>query len=202
METDLTKLTPRDAYALLISVILPRPIAWVSTVSADGRGNLAPFSFFQGVTANPPTLLFVAANTREGAKKDTLRNIEATGEFTVNLVPYSLAEAMNATSASLPHGESEFERFGIRAAPAARVRPPRVADSPVSLECVHDRIVTVGEGPLAGNVIFGRILHAHVDDAVLGADGRPDPVKLDLIGRLGGEGYVRTRERFDLRRPA
>lgn len=202
METDLTKLTPRDAYALLISVILPRPIAWVSTVSADGRGNLAPFSFFQGVTANPPTLLFVAANTREGAKKDTLRNIEATGEFTVNLVPYSLAEAMNATSASLPHGESEFERFGIRAAPAARVRPPRVADSPVSLECVLDRIVSVGEGPLAGNVIFGRILHAHVDDAVLGADGRPDPAKLDLIGRLGGEGYVRTRERFDLRRPA
>ena len=202
METDLTKLTPRDAYALLISVILPRPIAWVSTVSADGRGNLAPFSFFQGVTANPPTLLFVAANTREGAKKDTLRNIEATGEFTVNLVPYSLAEAMNATSASLPHGESEFERFGIRAVPAARVRPPRVADSPVSLECVLDRIVSVGEGPLAGNVIFGRILHAHVDDAVLGADGRPDPVKLDLIGRLGGEGYVRTRERFDLRRPA
>lgn len=202
METDLTKLTPRDAYALLISVILPRPIAWVSTVSADGRGNLAPFSFFQGVTANPPTLLFVAANTREGAKKDTLRNIEATGEFTVNLVPYSLAEAMNATSASLPHGESEYERFGIRAAPAARVRPPRVADSPVSLECVLDRIVSVGEGPLAGNVIFGRILHAHVDDAVLGADGRPDPAKLDLIGRLGGEGYVRTRERFDLRRPA
>ena len=202
METDLTTLKPRDAYALLISVILPRPIAWVSTVSADGRGNLAPFSFFQGVTANPPTLLFVAANTREGAKKDTLRNIEATGEFTVNLVPYSLAEAMNATSASLPHGESEFERFGIRAAPAARVRPPRVADSPVSLECVLDRIVSVGEGPLAGNVIFGRILHAHVDDAVLGADGRPDPAKLDLIGRLGGEGYVRTRERFDLRRPA
>ena len=202
METDLTKLTPRDAYALLISVILPRPIAWVSTVSADGRGNLAPFSFFQGVTANPPTLLFVAANTREGAKKDTLRNIEATGEFTVNLVPYSLAEAMNATSASLPHGESEFERFGVRPAPSARVKPPRVADSPVSLECVLDRIVSVGEGPLAGNVIFGRILHAHVDDAVLGADGRPDPVKLDLIGRLGGEGYVRTRERFDLRRPA
>ena len=202
MEIDLGPLKPRDAYALLISVILPRPIAWVSTLSADGRGNLAPFSFFQGVTANPPTLLFVAANTREGAKKDTLRNIEATGEFTVNLVPYSLAEAMNATSASLPHGESEFERFGIRAAPAARVRPPRVADSPVSLECVLDRIVSVGEGPLAGNVIFGRILHAHVDDAVLGADGRPDPAKLDLIGRLGGEGYVRTRERFDLRRPA
>lgn len=202
METDLTTLKPRDAYALLISVILPRPIAWVSTLSSGGSGNLAPYSFFQGVTANPPTLLFVVANTRDGAKKDTLRNIEATGEFTVNLVPFSLAEAMNATSASLPHGESEFERFGVRPAPSARVKPPRVADSPVSLECVLDRIVTVGEGPLAGNVIFGRILHAHIDDAVLGADGRPDPVKLDLIGRLGGEGYVRTRERFDLRRPA
>jgi len=201
MEIDLGPLKPRDAYALLISVILPRPIAWVSTLSADGRGNLAPFSFFQGVTANPPTLLFVVANTRDGSKKDTLRNVEATREFTVNLVPYSLAEAMNATSASLPHGESEFERFGVRPAPSARVKPPRVADSPVALECVLDRIVTVGEGPLAGNVVFGRILHAHVDDAVLGADGRPDPAKLDLIGRLGGEGYVRTRERFDLRRP-
>ncbi|MFM7749748.1 MAG: flavin reductase family protein [Opitutaceae bacterium] len=201
MEIDLGPLKPRDAYALLISVILPRPIAWVSTLSADGRGNLAPFSFFQGVTANPPTLLFVVANTRDGSKKDTLRNVEATREFTVNLVPFALADAMNATSASLPHGESEFERFGVRAASSLRVKPPRVADSPVALECVLDRIVTVGEGPLAGNVVFGRILQAHVVDAVLGADGRPDPAKLDLIGRLGGEGYVRTRERFDLRRP-
>jgi flavin reductase (DIM6/NTAB) family NADH-FMN oxidoreductase RutF len=201
MEIDLAQLRPRDAYGLLISTILPRPIAWVSTVSSEGRGNLAPFSFFQGVTANPPTLLFVVANTRDGGRKDTLRNVEATGEFVVNLVPFALAEAMNATSASLPHGESEFERFGIASAPSARVRPPRVAASPVALECALDRIVTVGEGPLAGNVVFGRIVHAHVEDAVLGPDGRPDPAKLDLIGRLGGEGYVRTRERFDLRRP-
>lgn len=201
MEIDLAQLRPRDAYGLLISTILPRPIAWVSTVSSEGRGNLAPFSFFQGVTANPPTLLFVVANTRDGGRKDTLRNVEATGEFVVNLVPFALAEAMNATSASLPHGESEFERFGIASAPSARVRPPRVAASPVALECALDRIVTVGEGPLAGNVVFGRIVHAHVEDAVLGPDGRPDPAKLDLIGRLGGEAYVRTRERFDLRRP-
>ena len=201
MEIDLAQLRPREAYALLISTILPRPIAWVSTVSPEGRGNLAPFSFFQGVTANPPTLLFVVANTRDGARKDTLRNVEATREFVVNLVPFALAEAMNATSASLPHGESEFERFGIGSSPSARVRPPRVAASPVAMECTLDRTVTVGEGPLAGNVVFGRIVHAHLDDSVLGADGRPDPAKLDLIGRLGGEGYVRTRERFDLRRP-
>lgn len=201
MEIDFTQLKPRDAYALLISVILPRPIAWVSTLSAAGRGNLAPYSFFQGVTANPPTLLVVVANKRDGGKKDTLRNIEETREFTVSLVPFALAEAMNATSASLPHGESEFERFGVAAAAAIRVRPPRVAASPVALECVLDRVVTVGEGPLAGNIVLGRILHAQIDDSVLDADGRPDPAKLDLVGRLGGEGYVRTRERFDLRRP-
>ena len=115
----------------------------MSTLSAEGRGNLAPFSFFQGVTANPPTLLFVVANTRDGGRKDTFRNVEATREFVVNLVPFALADAMNATSASLPYGESEFERFGIASAPSARVRPPRVAASPVALECTLDRIVTV-----------------------------------------------------------
>jgi len=201
MLLDFTALRPRDAYGWMISTILPRPIAWVSTISPDGRTNLAPFSFFQGVTANPPTLMFVAVNNREGVKKDTVRNIEQLPEFVVNLVPFALAEKMNATSASLPYGESEFEAFGIVPAPSERIRPPRVAAAPVAFECTLERVVHLGEGPLAANVIFGRILLAHVSDAVLGPDGKPDSGKLDLIGRLGGDGYARTTDRFDLERP-
>jgi flavin reductase (DIM6/NTAB) family NADH-FMN oxidoreductase RutF len=145
--------------------------------------------------------MFVPVNTRDGTKKDTLRNIEEIPEFVVNLVPYGLAEKMNATAALLPYGESEFEKFGIAALPAERVRPPRVAAAPVSFECTLHAIVPVGAGPLAANVVFGRILLAHVRDDVLDADGRPDPAKLDLIGRLGGESYARTTDRFDLKRP-
>ena len=201
MLLDFAALRPRDAYAWMISTILPRPVAWVSTVSADGKTNLAPFSFFQGVTANPPTLMFVPVNTRDGTKKDTVRNIEHVPEFVVNLVPFALAEQMNASSALLPYGESEFETFGIAAAPSERVRPPRVAAAPVAFECTLDRILHIGEGPLAANVIFGRILVAHVADAVIAADGLPDSAKLDLIGRLGGDGFTRTRERFEMERP-
>ncbi len=201
MKLDFSQMPAREIYGWMIGTILPRPIAWVSTISDDGRVNLAPFSFFQGITANPPTLMFVPVNTREGAKKDTLRNIEQVPEFVVNLVPYGLAEKMNATAALLPYGESEFEKFGIAAAASERVRPPRVAAAPVSFECTLHSIVRLGEGPLAANVVFGRISLVHVSDEVLGTDGRPDPVKLDLVGRMGGESYTRTTDRFDLKRP-
>lgn len=201
MLLDFSALKPREAYAWMISTILPRPIAWVSTISADGKTNLAPFSFFQGITSNPPTLMFSPVNTRDGAKKDTVRNIEQVPEFVVNLVSFALAEQMNNCSALLEYGESEFEAFGIASLPSDRVRPPRVAAAPVAFECTLDRFVHIGEGPLAANVVFGRIQRAHVADGVLGADGKPDPAKLDLIGRMGGETYSRTTERFDIKRP-
>lgn len=201
MMLEFSQLRPRDAYNWMISTILPRPIAWVSTISMDGKTNLAPFSFFQGVTSNPPTLLFVPVNTRDGSKKDTVRNIEQVPEFVVNLVSFPLAEQMNRTSALLPYGESEFEAFGIAPAASDRVRPPRVAAAPIAFECTLDRIVAIGEGPLAANVVFGRIQVAHVSDAVLGADGKPDAVKLDLIGRMGGEMFARTTDTFSLKRP-
>ena len=201
MLLDFTSLRPRDAYAWMISTILPRPIAWVSTVSAEGKTNLAPFSFFQGITANPPTLMFVPVNTRDGSKKDTVRNIEQVPEFVVNLVSFAQAEQMNATSAMLPYSASEFDAFGIVSAPSDRVRPSRVAGAPVAFECTLDRIIHIGEGPLAANVIFGRILVAHVAAGVIGPDGGVDPAKLDLIGRMGGETFTRTRERFDMERP-
>ena len=201
MRLDFTQLPAWDVYAWMTRTILPRPIAWVSTVSAAGRTNLAPFSFFQGITSNPPTLMFSPVNKSDGTKKDTVRNLEATGEFVVNLVSFSLAEKMNATAALLPYEESEFEAFGIASIASERVGPPRVAAAPVSFECRLDRIVLIGEGPLAANVVFGRILVVHVKDEVLDERGRPDAGKLDLIGRLGGESYTRTTERFDLKRP-
>jgi flavin reductase (DIM6/NTAB) family NADH-FMN oxidoreductase RutF len=201
MRLDFTALPPREVYDWMIRTILPRPIAWVSTISGDGKTNLAPFSFFQGVTSNPPTLLFVPVNKRDGTKKDTVRNIEEVGEFVVNLVSFALAEKMNATSAMLPYGDSEFEKFDIAAAPSERVRPPRVSSASVNFECTLDRIVCIGEGPLAANVIFGRILLVHVSDSVIASDGKADPEKLDLIGRMGGETYTRTTDRFDLKRP-
>lgn len=201
MEIDFTKLAVRDAYALMTTSIMPRPVAWVSTISPEGRTNLAPFSFFQGVTANPPTLLIVPVNHRDGRRKDTARNIEQTGEFVVNVVPFALAEQMNATAALLPAEESEFETFGIAQAPSTRVRPPRVAATPIAFECTLHLIVPVGEGPLAASLILGRIQYAHVAEGILGPDGTPDPAKLDLVGRLGGELYTRTTDRFALKRP-
>jgi flavin reductase (DIM6/NTAB) family NADH-FMN oxidoreductase RutF len=201
MLIDLASLKSRDAYHWMTSTITPRPIAWVSTVSADGKTNLAPFSFFQGVTSVPPSLLFVAVNTRDGSKKDTVRTVEATGEFVVNLVPEALAAPMNSTGALLPHGESEFEKFGIASAPSAKVAPPRVAAAPVAFECKRHSIVPVGGGPGAANIVIGVIVSLYVDDAVIGADGRPDAAKLDLVGRMGGEVFVRTRDTFTLPRP-
>ena len=145
--------------------------------------------------------MFVPVNDREGRPKHTLRNIEQVPEFVVNVVPRRLAEAMNACAATIPYGESEFAAFGVGALPSTRVRPPRVAGTPAAFECTLHQIVRVGEGPMAGNVVIGRIVALHVDDEVLDADGLPDPAKLDLVGRLGGDGYTTTRDRFDLERP-
>ncbi len=201
MFVDFTTLDPRHAYGWMAGLITPRPIAWVSTISSDGKTNLAPFSFFNGVTSNPPTLLFSAVNGRGGAKKDTVHNIEAVPEFVVNIVPYSLAEPMNACASLLPHGESEFEAFNIAAAPSTSVRPPRVALAPAAFECVLHQIVHVGEGAGGANLIIGRIVALHVNEAILGADGAIEHAKLDTIGRLGGDDYVTTRELFRVKRP-
>src|SRR3954463_13260525 len=127
MRIDFSAIPARQVYQWMIHTILPRPIAWVSTVSADGRTNLAPFSFFQGVSSAPPALMFVPVNARDGTKKDTVRNIEAVPEFVVNLVSFALSEKMNHTSASLPYGESEFSAYDLASTPSEYVRPPRVA---------------------------------------------------------------------------
>ncbi|WP_044874188.1 flavin reductase family protein [Pseudomonas sp. LFM046] len=201
MQLDFTQLSPLDAYRWLASTVTPRPIAWVSTLSKDGISNLAPFSFFQVISDNPPTLM-VNINTRDdGELKDTLRNVQDTGELVIQLVSYAQAEAMNASAALLPHGVSEFEKCGIATAPSQRVRAPRVLGAPVAFEC---RLAEIQPYPRTNpncHMVFAEVLLAHIEDDVLTEAGRVDPHRLDLVGRLGGSAYTRTRETFNMVRP-
>lgn len=197
METDPATLSPPDAYRLLISCVVPRPIAWVSTVDAEGRANLAPFSFFAGVTSAPPIVMIGVGRSR-GARKDTAANLLATREAVVHVPPRRLAAAMVATSAAVPHGVDEFDLAHLAKAPSSVVRPPRIADAPLAMECVLEKHLEMGDGP--SDVFFLRIVRFHVADDVLGADGRPDPVKLDATGRLGGERYCASNAVFEIPR--
>jgi flavin reductase (DIM6/NTAB) family NADH-FMN oxidoreductase RutF len=201
MNLDPDNVSASTMYQHLIRIIAPRPIAWVSTVSSSGTANLAPFSFFTGAGSRPPSVVFCPANRRDGTPKDSLRNILDTKQFVINVVPYHLADAMNLSSAELPSGESEFEFTGILTAPSRIVTPPRVAASPVSLECTLIQHLALASGPGAANIVVGRIVHLHLDDRILDDAGWADAGLLDLVGRLGGSSYCRTTERFDLQRP-
>lgn len=192
----------REVYRRLVEIVVPRPIALVASVDAGGRPNLAPFSFFTVVSANPPHVAFAPLRSgRTGGKKDTLRNVEAVGEFVVGVVTETIAERVNAASAALPHGVSEFEHAGLTARPAELVRAPLIAESPVNLECRLAEIRCYGEGGGAGSLIVGRVLLVHVADGVRTPDGRIDPDLLRAVGRMGGEEWVRTRDRLTMRRP-
>ena len=202
MHLDPAQIPTSAMYQHLLHIIVPRPIAWVSTVSLSGVTNLAPFSFFTGVGAKPPSVVFCPSNRRDGTPKDSLKNILDTGEFVINVVPFRLAEAMNLSSAELPPDESEFELTGIETTPSIIVKPPRVQASPVSLECRLMQYLPLAPGPGGANIVVGKIVHLHLDDAVLDHAGWADPGLLDLIGRLGGASYCRTTDRFDLLRPS
>lgn len=202
MHLDPAQIPTSAMYQHLLHIIVPRPIAWVSTVSLSGVTNLAPFSFFTGVGAKPPSVVFCPSNRRDGTPKDSLRNILDTGEFVINVVPFRLAEAMNLSSAELPPDESEFELTGLETVPSSIVKPPRVQASPVNLECTLMHHLALAPGPGGANIVVGKIVHLHLDDAVLDHAGWADPGLLDLIGRLGGASYCRTTDRFDLLRPS
>ncbi len=191
-------------YFALISVIVQRPIAWVSTQSTDGQLNVAPFSFFSGVTSDPPTLS-IAVGTRDGAAKDTARNILATGQFVVNICNDALAQKMVQTSGEYGPDVDEFALAGLTPAASEVVTPPRVAGAPVSLECELLRCVDIESedvpGEVSSHLIVGKILMIHADDAVIGDKDRVDPAKLDAVGRLGGAGYCRVRDILEMQRP-
>ncbi len=192
----------RVFYRFLTSLVQPRPIAWVSSLSADGVCNLAPFSFFNVVCANPPTVLFCPmVGGRTGLKKDTLRNVEETKEFVVNIVSRSLAEAMNLTSAEVSSEIDEFDLAGLKKKASHLVAPPKVELAKAHLECLLDRIIPVGEGPGSGAVVLGRVVLLEVDDSILVGDDI-DVDKLAPIGRLSGSDYCHVENRFSLERPS
>lgn len=190
-----------EIYQALVGVVVPRPIAWVTTMSPAGVVNLAPFSFFNTFSANPPVVVFSPTLRRNATKKDTLLNIEATGQFVVNIAVESLADKVNLSSKELPPDESEIDLTGLHTMPSAKVKPPRLAESPVNLECTLRQIVHLGTGPIAGNLVIGDIVMIHIADAVLDANGKVDPRKLQAIARLGGEYYCRTSDLFEMKRP-
>jgi flavin reductase (DIM6/NTAB) family NADH-FMN oxidoreductase RutF len=191
----------RDIYKLMVGVIVPRPIAFVSTISADGIRNLAPFSFFTGISANPPVICFSPMiRGSDGARKDTLRNIEVTKEFVVNVVSEGFAEKMNICSAEFPPAVDEFEMSGLTPFPSDLVKPPRVKESRINMECRLVQIVEISDKPLGGSLVLGEVLRFHVDSALFD-HYKIDPDKLHAIGRMGGPTYTRTTDRFDMTRP-
>ena len=196
-----------EFYRLLITSVGPRPIAWVSTVSRDGRHNLAPFSFFNVLCVTPPLMGFCPGTRPPDDRKalgtgfkDTLTNIRETGEFVVNVVTFELAEAMNLTSGEYDRSTNEFEVAKLTMRPSERVKPPHVAESPVNYECKVFSVMEFGKETAGGSLIIGEIVSVHLDESVL-REGRIDGKLLDLVGRLGGPQYARTTERFEMIRP-
>jgi len=195
-----------ELYGILLNSVAPRPIAWVSTVSATGQPNLAPFSFFNVACVDPPLLAFAPGlrkskvDVNRADAKDTLRNIRDTKEFVVNIVTYELAEAMNLTSGEYDASVNEFELAKLTPQPSKIVRPPRVSESPVSFECRLHQILDFSPAPTSGSLVIGEIVSIHMDDAHI-KDGKLDRNSLDLIGRMGGMQYAKTTQRFEMVRP-
>ena len=198
-----------EIYKLMTGLIVPRPVALVSTVDNHGIPNVAPFSFFSGVGSNPPTVLFcpslrsnasTGADLRPDDRKDTLRNVEQTGEFVINIVSEAIGAATNATAAEVGPEVDEFQLAGLTPLPSLIVKAPRVAESPAQLECKLLQIVFTGQGSGAGVIVLGQIVQLHVRQD-LEHNFRIDPAKLDAIGRMAGNTWVHTRDRFELERP-
>lgn len=190
----------QDIYKILIGTVLPRPIAWVSTVDPSGNINLAPFSFFTVASVNPPILCFSPLLQENSIEKDTLVNINQTGEFVVNIVSYALAQTMNRTSAPYPSDVNEFDVAGVTPKQSTFVEPPCVADSLVNFECKLQQIIPFGSEPMAGNLILGKVCNIHIHPDIV-RNGEVDNEALDAIGRLGGNMYTTIRDCFEMERP-
>jgi flavin reductase (DIM6/NTAB) family NADH-FMN oxidoreductase RutF len=191
LELDLDALEERERYFLLTSVVVPRPIAWVSTLDSDGVRNLAPYSYFNACSATPPIVHFTSTTSR-----DSLANVRATGEFVVNVVSEDLAPAMRISSAALYSGEDEFEVAGLQTVPSRTVAPPRVAGAKVALECRLRQEFQIGEGTM----VFGDVLHVHVERSVW-REGRVDPTLLRPVGRLSAPYFATVSEVYKLNLP-
>ncbi len=195
---DPAHLQPPASYALLVGAIVPRPIGFISTISDEGVANLAPFSFFNAVCANP--LVVCVSITNRVPPKDTIRNIRAIGEFVVNIVTEPIAKQMNLCSGDYPAGVSEFEVSKLTPEPSDVVKPPCVRESPVNMECKLMQIIEIGTQPGGASLVLGEIVRFHYDPSIM--DGlRIRPEKLRAVGRMGGNEYTRTKDRFEMIRP-
>jgi len=199
MKVDPSSLHGKELHDFFSSVVVPRPIAFVSSVNSEGRYNAAPFSAFTRLTLDPPTVV-LAFGRRKGQKKDTVRNIEAVGDFVVNMVDESLAERMNQAAADYPPEIDEIKEVGLTAVKSDKVKSPRIAEAPLSMECKLIQTVEVGNKPNRSTIILGEILVVHIKDEVL-TNGKLDPLKAKIIGRLGdGNLYCRTTDTFSMKR--
>jgi len=185
------------------SCVVPRPIGWISTLSADGVANLAPFSQFQNITYDPPIVMISANQRTIGKRKDTVNNIEATGEFVWNMATYALREAVNVSSQEFPPEVDEFERAGLTKLAALEVKPPRVGESPVHFECRHLQTIRIpGYGEMgSADIVIGRVVHIHIADEVLTADGRLDIESIKPLARLGYYNYTCVEKQFEMLPP-
>ncbi|HLF16203.1 MAG TPA: flavin reductase family protein [Candidatus Thermoplasmatota archaeon] len=201
MEADPGSREPRANYHFLTSCVMPRPIAWITTVDPkSGVVNAAPFSWYNAVCADPPMVMTAILERSPGVLKDTVRNIRATKEYVVNVSPRSMVEPMVKSSGDYPPDVSEVKELGLRTVPSRKVRPPRLADSPVHLECRLDREIPLGRTQKV-SLVLGEVVHMAADDAVLDARGNVDPAKLVLAARLGGSEYSDTERFFTVKRP-
>ncbi|MEO8287935.1 MAG: flavin reductase family protein [Chloroflexota bacterium] len=192
------ELSPRDAYRLLVSIVVPRPIAWVSSLGVDGTPNLAPFSFFNVAGESPPTILF-SIGEKHGEQKDTLRNVKETGEFVVNIVGAELAELMNITSGEWPYSTDEAALAGLEMADSLVVKPKRVAAAPVAMEAIVTQIIPVQD--TTSTLVLGRVLRYHIRDGLLTPTGLVDPTAMRPLARMGGNAYTTVDHVFDMLRP-
>jgi flavin reductase (DIM6/NTAB) family NADH-FMN oxidoreductase RutF len=199
MELDLEGQFADRAYPILASLVTPRPIAFVTSLSPDGKVNAAPFSFFNLLGAQPPILAFAPGDRDDGTPKDTALNIRATHEFVVNLVDENIAEAMNKCAASLPYGENELQHAGLHATPSSLVKPPRIVESPASLECIEWGTLQIG----GNRVVIGLVKRLHLRDELFDAEKkRIHSEKFLVVGRMASpHWYCRTRDRFEMIRP-
>ncbi|MFN9774434.1 MAG: flavin reductase family protein [Burkholderiales bacterium] len=182
------------------SCVVPRPIGWISTVDAQGRDNLAPYSQFQNVTFDPPIVMFSANQASDGCRKDSVRNAEQTGEFVWNMATWDLREAVNASAQELPPDVDEFQLAGLEKAPSRLVRPKRVARSPIQFECVYlNTLRFPGNGPMgSADVVFGRVVAVHIADEVIDANGMVDVLKIRPIARMGYFEYTSVESKFSM----
>lgn len=199
---DPAELSLADAHRLLLHCVAPRPIAFTSTLSPDGGRNLAPFSYFMAGGANPPSVVISPLTDRAGNPKDTLRNIQATGEYVISVATFEMKERMNRASAEYPYGVDEWSEAGFTPAPCVKVRPPRVAESPLAIECRLFQVVPHGNGPLAANYVIGEVVYFHVCKSIM-PGGVIDPRQVEYIARMGGDWYSKadSESMFEMERP-